>query len=78
MVKQVGPAPGTPTTNLAFEAASIDWLPGARIPSWPGTLGGPFAEAGDTFAVRPASPQLDDNERRLEQIDSNEPPPGGA
>ena len=38
-VKQVGPAPGQPITILAFEAAVIDWLPGARIPSWPGVLG---------------------------------------
>ena len=41
MVKQVGPASGQPRTNLAFEAAVIDWLPGARIPSWPGVLGTP-------------------------------------
>jgi hypothetical protein len=56
MVKQVGPAPGKPRTNLAFEAVDIDWLPGARIPSWPGVLGDPSNEAGDTFAVRPVSP----------------------
>ena len=56
-VKQVGPAPGQPTTILAFEAAVIDWLPGARIPSWPGVLGDSNDEAGDTFAVRPVSPK---------------------
>jgi len=78
MVKQVGPAPGTPTTNLAFEAAVNDWLPGARIPSWPGTLGGPFEEAGDTFAARPASPTPNDTERRLEQTDSHQPTIGDA
>ena len=38
-VKQVGPAPGKPRTIVAFEAAVIDWLPSARIPSWPGVLG---------------------------------------
>jgi hypothetical protein len=54
-VKQVGPAPGQPITTLAFEAAVIDWLPGARIPSWPGVLGDSSNEAGDTFAVRPVS-----------------------
>ncbi len=53
-VKQVGPAPGQPRTTLAFEAVVIDWLPGARIPSWPGALGGSYDEAGDTSAVRPA------------------------
>ena len=78
MVKQVGSAPGKPRTNLAFEAAVIDSLAGARIPSWPETLGGPVPEAGDSFPVRPASPQPNDNERRLEQYDRNEPPPGGA
>ena len=52
--EQVGPAPGKPTTMLALEAAVIDWLPGARIPSWPGAPGGfTKKEAGDTFAVRP-------------------------
>ena len=56
-VKQVGPAPGQPTTIVAFEAAVIDWLPGARIPSWPGAPRGSSAEAGDTFAVRPVSPR---------------------
>jgi hypothetical protein len=25
-----------PITTVAFEAAVIDWLPLARIPSWPG------------------------------------------
>jgi len=55
MVKQVGPAPGQPTTIVAFEAAVIDWHPGARIPSWPGVLGDSSKEAGDTFAVRPVS-----------------------
>ena len=56
MVKQVGPAPGQPRTIVAFEAVDIDWLPGARIPSWPGVLGDSSNEAGDTFAVRPVSP----------------------
>ena len=56
-VKQVGPAPGQPITTLALEAAVNDWLPRARIPSWPGALGGSSREAGDTFAVRPI--QLD-------------------
>jgi hypothetical protein len=56
MVKQVGPAPGQPITTLALEAAVIDWLLGARIPSWPGALGDSSNEAGDTFAVRPVSP----------------------
>jgi hypothetical protein len=52
--EQVGPAPGKPTTMLALEAVVIDWLPGARIPSWPGAPGGfTKKEAGDTFAVRP-------------------------
>ena len=55
-MKQVGPAPGKPTTIVAFEAVDIDWLPGARIPSWPGVLGDSSKEAGDTFAVRPVSP----------------------
>jgi hypothetical protein len=59
MVKQVGPAPGKPTTIVALEAADNDWLPGARIPSWPGVLGDSSKEAGDTFAVRPASPHHD-------------------
>lgn len=31
-----------------------DWLPCARIPSWPGAQRAPTREAGDTFAVRPA------------------------
>jgi hypothetical protein len=56
-VKQVGPAPGQPITTLAFEAVVIDWLPGARIPSWPGVLGDSNEEAEDTFAVRPVSPE---------------------
>ena len=54
-VKQVGPAPEQPRTIVAFKAAVIDWLSGARIPSWPGALGGSSNEAGDTFAVRPVS-----------------------
>jgi len=58
-VKQVGPAPGQPITTLAFEAAVIDWLPGARIPSWPGVPRDSSNEAGDTFAVRPVSPERD-------------------
>jgi hypothetical protein len=37
MAKQVGPARGKPITRVAFEADIIDWLPLARIPSWPGT-----------------------------------------
>jgi len=61
MVKQVGPAPGKPTTIVAFEAVDIDWLPGARIPSWPGVLGDSSKEAGDTFAVRPVSPPRSTN-----------------
>jgi hypothetical protein len=61
MVKQVGPAPGQPTTIVAFEAAIIDWLPGARIPSWPGALGDSRKEVGDTFAVRPVSPRSNVN-----------------
>jgi hypothetical protein len=56
MVKQVGPAPGQARTIVAFEAVDIDWLPGARIPSWPGVLGDSSKEAEDTFAVRPVSP----------------------
>ena len=36
MAEQVGPASGKPKTRMAFEAACIDWLPLARIPSWPG------------------------------------------
>ena len=51
--EQVGPAQGKPRTIVALEAAVIDWLPCARIPSWPGALGGSSREAGDTFAVRP-------------------------
>ena len=54
-VNQVGPAPGQPITTLAFEAAVIDWLPGARIPSWPGVPRDSSNEAEDTFAVRPVS-----------------------
>ena len=54
MVKQVGPAQGKPITMMAFEAAVNDWLPCARIPSWPGAHRAPTKEAGDTFAVRPA------------------------
>jgi len=56
-VKQVGPAPGQPITTLAFEAGVIDWLPGARIPSWPGVPRDFNEEAEDTFAVRPVSPE---------------------
>ena len=36
MAEQVGPANGKPITMVAFEADVIDWLPLARIPSWPG------------------------------------------
>jgi len=36
MAEQVGPASGKPTTMVALEAAFNDWLPLARIPSWPG------------------------------------------
>ena len=36
MAEQVGPASGKPITTVAFEAGYIDWLPLARIPSWPG------------------------------------------
>jgi len=36
MAEQVGPASGKPTTMVAFEAGRNDWLPLARIPSWPG------------------------------------------
>jgi hypothetical protein len=36
MAKQVGPASGKPKTRMALEAAFIDWLLLARIPSWPG------------------------------------------
>ncbi len=36
MAEQVGPASGKPITRVAFEAGVIDWLPLARIPSWPG------------------------------------------
>jgi hypothetical protein len=36
MAEQVGPASGKPTTTVAFEAGYIDWLPLARLPSWPG------------------------------------------
>jgi hypothetical protein len=54
-VKQVGPAPGQPTTIVALETAANDWLPGARIPSWPGVPRDSNGEAGDTFAVRPVS-----------------------
>jgi hypothetical protein len=36
MAKQVGPASGKPKTRMALEADFIDWLPLARIPSWPG------------------------------------------
>ena len=53
MVKQVGPAQGKPTTMLALVAAVIDWLPCARIPSWPGAPRCSIREAEDTFAVRP-------------------------
>ena len=53
MVKQVGPAQGKPTTMLALVAAVNDWLPCARIPSWPGAPSCSIREAEDTFAVRP-------------------------
>jgi hypothetical protein len=54
MAKQVGPARGKPTTSLAFEAGFNDWLPCARIPSWPRVAkSDPHKEAADTFAVRP-------------------------
>ena len=36
MAEQVGPAKGKPIPTVAFEADVIDWLPLARIPSWPG------------------------------------------
>jgi len=36
MAEQVGPASGKPKTRVAFKAGYIDWLPLARIPSWPG------------------------------------------
>jgi hypothetical protein len=36
MAEQVGPANGKPITMVAFEADFNDWLPLARIPSWPG------------------------------------------
>jgi len=36
MAEQVGPANGKPTTMVALEADVNDWLPLARIPSWPG------------------------------------------
>ena len=54
---------------LALEAAVIDWLPGARIPSWPGAPGGFTKEAGDTFAVRPVqiaqeNPRHNDHDAR--------------
>lgn len=52
MAEQVGPASGKPITMVAFEAGVIDWLPLARIPSWPGAeMPHPY-EAEDTFAVR--------------------------
>jgi hypothetical protein len=54
-VKQVGPAPVQPITSVALEAVVIDWLAGARIPSWPGILGDSNSEAADTSAVRPVS-----------------------
>jgi len=41
---------------MALEAAVIDWLPGARIPSWPGAVKRSLEEAEDTFAVRPTLP----------------------
>jgi len=37
---------------LALEAAVIDWLPGARIPSWPGAPGG-FTERGRRYVCSP-------------------------
>ena len=51
-VKQVGPAQGQPITIVAFEAVVIDWLPGARIPSWPGALGG-SSERGRRYVCSP-------------------------
>jgi hypothetical protein len=51
--EQVGPAQAKPRTIVALEAAVNDWLPCARIPSWPGAPGSSTTEAGDTFAVRP-------------------------
>src|SRR5262249_12967921 len=54
MAEQVGPAYGKPITKMAPVAAFNEWLPYARIPSWPGARRAPAREAGDTFAVRPA------------------------
>jgi hypothetical protein len=52
-VEQVGPAHGQPRTIVALEAAVDDWLPCARIPSWPGAPSVSNEEAADTSAVRP-------------------------
>jgi hypothetical protein len=46
---------GTAENNCGLRGRCIDWLPGARIPTWPGVLGDRSNEAGDTFAVRPVS-----------------------
>jgi hypothetical protein len=75
--EQVGPAPGKPTTMLALEAAVNDWLPGARIPSWPGAPGGSTNEAGDTFAVRPAQ-HAHENPRDNDARTATAPPRGAA
>ena len=57
--EQVGPAPGQPITSLALEAAVIDWLPGARIPSWPGALGSSNARGRRYVCSPPRSPHRD-------------------
>ncbi len=56
MANQVRPARVKPTTTLAVKAGFIDWLPCARIPSWPGAEKRSTQEAADTFAVRPRQP----------------------
>jgi len=52
MVKQVGPALEKADNNLGPRGRFQRLASGARIPSWPGSPGGSFREAGDTFAVR--------------------------
>jgi len=53
--ERVGPLSGNPIAGLAIEVAFIDWLPGLRIPPWPGAPRSSTPEAGDTSAVRPVS-----------------------
>jgi hypothetical protein len=43
----------------------------ARIPSWPGALGGSYGEAGDTSAVRPVPTPRDRHTLGSTMTDNN-------